>query len=105
MPTETPSPDIRGNESGGTMHRSGTGTVTAVVLSVIALLLAAAFVTLTALKKKGKLKSGSALGKLMGVKPEPETKVVAKTHRRTEEHRKFEQRERYKERLKYNKRR
>ncbi len=106
MPTETPSPtDIRGNESGSTMHRSGAGTVTAVVLSVIALLLAAAFVTLTALKKKGKLKSGSVLGKLMGVKPEPEKKAAAKTHRRTEEHRKFERRERYRERLKYNKRR
>ena len=87
------------------MHKSGAGTVTAVVLSVIALLLAAAFVTLTALKKKGKLKSNSALGRLMGVKPEPEKKSAAKPHRRTEEHRKFEHRERYRERLKYNKRR
>ena len=73
----------------------------AIVLSAIALLLIASFVTLTVLKKKGKLKSDSALGKLMGVKPEPTEKEPARVHRRTEERRKFEQRERYKERLKY----
>lgn len=102
MPTETPQPDIR--DDGGsvqTIHKSGAGTVVAIVLSAIALLLIASFVTLTVLKKKGKLKSDSALGKLMGVKPEPTEKEPARVHRRTEERRKFEQRERYKERLKY----
>ena len=102
MPTESPEPNLKG---GGTAsHKTGNGKTAAIVLSVIALLLIAAFVTLTALKNRGKLNSNSLLGKLMGVAPEP-PKTAARAHRRTEEHRKFEKRERYKERLKYSKRR
>lgn len=102
MPTETPHPDIR-DEGGSvqTLRKPGAGTVVAIVLSAIALLLIAAFVTLAALKKKGQLRNDSFLGKLMGAKPESVEKHPPKTHRRTEEHRKFEQRERYKERLKF----
>lgn len=101
MPTSTPEPDIRAEGGGETLHKSAAGLVTAIVLTAIALLLIAAFVTLTLLKKKGKLKSDSIFGKLIGVKKEPEKEYSAKSHTRTEEHRKFEKRERYKERLKY----
>ena len=99
MPTASTEPDIRTGSGSGTLRKSVTGIV--VAIASIVLLLAAAFVALTQLKKKGLLKSDSFLGKLMGVEPEPEKEFSATPHRRTEEHRKFEQRERYKERRRY----
>ena len=101
MPSTDPEPDLLADGGSKTMHKSGAGKVVAIVLIIIVLLLVAAVVTLTTLKKKGKLKSDSLLGRLMGVKPNPEKEFSATPHRRTEEHRRFEQRERYTERRRY----